>query len=77
MRRSGREAAVPEQEGRDYGIEAQIACMKREIRLRERVYPQLVRAGQMSQAQADREIATMQAILRTLLTLRPQGSLAL
>ena len=39
------------------------ACIKRELHLRGRVYPHRVIEGRMTQADADREIAVMQAIL--------------
>lgn len=39
------------------------ACLEREIRMRRRVYPRRVAAGQMRQADADREIRVMSAIL--------------
>ncbi len=37
-------------------------CAKREVRMRKRVYPRWVAQGKMTQAQADREIAIMEAI---------------
>lgn len=40
------------------------ACLEREIALRARVYPRRVAQGRMTQADADREIAAMRAILR-------------
>jgi hypothetical protein len=39
-----------------------LACVERELRMRRRVYSHLVARGQMSEAEADREIATMVAI---------------
>lgn len=39
-----------------------LACAEREVGMRKRVYPAWVRAGRMTQADADREIAAMQAI---------------
>lgn len=44
----------------------QIAAVRREIVMRERVYPWQVRNGRMSQAAADRELAAMRAVLATL-----------
>ena len=38
-------------------------CLMREIAMRRRVYPAWVDRGQMTRAQADREIAVMEAIL--------------
>jgi len=39
------------------------AVLRREIAMRRRVYPGWVRAGRMTQAEADREMAVMTAIL--------------
>jgi hypothetical protein len=44
----------------------QIACVRREIGMRERVYPKWVDAGRMKQDAADRELAAMRAVLVTL-----------
>ena len=44
----------------------QIACVKREIAMRERVYPKWVESGRMKLDMAEREIATMTAVLRSL-----------
>lgn len=38
------------------------ACAYRELKMRRRVYPRWVADGRMTQAEADREIALMQAI---------------
>lgn len=38
------------------------ACAYRELKMRRRVYPRWVQEGRMTQADADREIALMQAI---------------
>lgn len=48
------------------GIEEQIACVERELRLRERVYARRVGDKKMTRAQAEKEIAAMQAVLETL-----------
>jgi hypothetical protein len=54
----------------------QIACVKREIAMRERVYPRWVAAGKMKDSQASHEIECMRAILATLEALpKEQGSL--
>lgn len=37
-------------------------CARRELTMRERVYPRWVQSGRMSQAKADREIQIMRAI---------------
>lgn len=47
-------------------IAEQIACVRREIRQRERVYARLVENGRMHRDAADREIAAMIAVLATL-----------
>lgn len=39
------------------------ACLERELRMRRRVYPRWVKAGRLTQAQAEHEIAVMEAIL--------------
>lgn len=50
-------------------IEEQLACAKREVGMRERVYPRWVEAKRMTQAKADLELAAMRAIVATLETL--------
>lgn len=52
----------------------QIACVRREIGMRERVYPKWVAGGRMKQDAADREIAAMRAVLATLEALRNGGA---
>lgn len=47
-------------------VEQQIECVKREIGMREHVYPRRVADRKMTQALADRELATMRAVLATL-----------
>lgn len=47
-------------------IEAQIACVKRELRMRQSAYPRWVSAGRMKQLDADRELQAMAAVLATL-----------
>ena len=49
-----------------YGIEQQIASVEREIKLRIRVYPRLIDKGKITALTAEREIATMRAVLETL-----------
>lgn len=44
----------------------QIACVSREIAMRERVYPRWVESGRMTQEKADQELATMRAVRATL-----------
>lgn len=49
-----------------YSIEEQIACVRREIGLRERLYPRWVAMRKMSQSKADEELGAMKAALGTL-----------
>jgi len=41
---------------------AKLACIQREIKMRERVYPRWVASGKMSQEKADLELEVMRAI---------------
>jgi hypothetical protein len=52
----------------DVSLPDQIACVEREIRMRERVYPRWVAIGKLTQDAADREILCMRAVLATLQT---------
>jgi hypothetical protein len=47
-------------------IDDQMKAVRREIAMREHVYPRRVGAGQMTQQQADRETEAMRAVLATL-----------
>lgn len=47
----------------------EIDCVRREIRMRELVYPRRVADGKMKPATADRELETMRAVLDRLLTI--------
>ena len=40
-----------------------VACVKREVGMRERVYPNWVNKGKMKQTEAEREIGMMQQVL--------------
>jgi hypothetical protein len=53
-----------------FTIADQIACVQREIGMRERVYPKWVAGGRMKKDAADREIAAMRAALATLNALK-------
>ena len=44
----------------------QLACVRREIALRRRVYPRKVESGDMTREQAEREVAAMEDILERL-----------
>jgi hypothetical protein len=47
-------------------LDEQIACVEREIKLRQRVYPRRVSDRKMSQAQANKQIGLMEAVLDSL-----------
>lgn len=51
----------------DIPLSEQIAEVKRELALRERVYPGFVKSGRMKQAEADQHYARMKAALYTLM----------
>ena len=53
-------------------LAVQLACVRREIAMRDRVYQCLVLAGKMPRAAAERELATMEAVLQSLLRLQTQ-----
>ena len=53
-------------------IAEQIKCVEREIELRRRVYPRRIADRRMSQAQADKQIAAMSAVLDSLKWRRDQ-----
>lgn len=50
-------------------LSAQLAEVRREIAMRQRVYPRWVTAGRISQAEATERLATMEAIRQTLVRL--------
>ncbi len=53
-------------EHRGYTLDAQLACIRRELALRKNVYPKWVSAGRMKPEAADHEINCMQAVHDTL-----------
>lgn len=53
-------------------IERQIAAVRREISMRRKVYPGWVQRGRMTQDEADRQIATMEAARATLESVRDE-----
>lgn len=55
-------------------IEDQIACAKRELALRKRVYPTWVTAKRMNALKAENEILAMTAIVATLERLKQAGT---
>lgn len=50
-----------------FNIQEQIKCVKREIEMRKKVYSNSVLRGRMTAGQKDKEIATMEAVLNTLI----------
>jgi hypothetical protein len=56
--------------GKEISLTDQIACVRRKIAMRERLYPRWVNTGRMKQQDAEREIATMRAVLWSLESLR-------
>ena len=54
----------------EISLETQIACVVRELKIRESVYPQWVRSGRMKAETAAEEIERMQAVLATLRSLQ-------
>lgn len=57
------------------GLDEQISEVKREISLREALYPRWVNSGKLTQIKADRQIALMQAVLATLLEVQQSRKL--
>lgn len=57
---------LPVDEFKDVTIADMVACARREIAQRERVYGRWVEAGRMTAMQAQRETRRMKAILRNL-----------
>jgi hypothetical protein len=47
-------------------LEEMIACVERELKMRERVYPRRLADGRMSAQQVEREMRHMRAVLDTL-----------
>ena len=50
-------------------LDRQIQCVRREIGMRENVYPHWVAKRKMTQGKADDELAAMKAVLETLMCL--------
>lgn len=53
-------------------LDNQIACVKREIAMREIIYPKRVAAGKMREDRAREELKAMREVLETLKTLEEQ-----
>jgi hypothetical protein len=51
-------------------LDEQIACVRREVGVRERVYPGWIEKGRIKSETAERELAAMRAALRTLEQIR-------
>jgi hypothetical protein len=51
-------------------LDRQIACVRREVGMRKRVYQRWVGVGKITQEKADDELAAMEAVLATLERLR-------
>ena len=49
-----------------FSLAEQIACIDREVRMREMVYPKLIGKGRMSEQAAAHELACMRQVARTL-----------
>jgi hypothetical protein len=58
----------------EFDLKSQCACARRELGFRRYVYPKRVAAGKMTQADADKEEACMEAILVTLTKLLMEQS---
>lgn len=54
-------------------LEEQLACVEREISMRERVYRRWVEEKRMTQKLADRELALMKAVRETLVKVQSTG----
>jgi phage gp16-like protein len=55
-------------------LDEQIACVRRELEMREHVYQRRILSHKMTQKTADREMSHMQAVLATLLSLKEKTS---
>lgn len=59
--------AIPAAEKQEpLGLSAQIACVRREIAMRERVYPSFIARGKMKAGAAEYELRAMRDVLATL-----------
>lgn len=52
-----------------YSLSEQVAELKRELAIRERVYPGWVKGGRLKQADSDRQMGRLTAALHTLMAL--------
>jgi hypothetical protein len=58
----------------EISLEHQLACARRELRMRRQLYPAWVQMGRMRQSTADFELAAMEAIALTIQHLLEQES---
>lgn len=56
-------------------IEDQIACVRRELAQRRRVYPRLIKNESMTKDEAEKELHRMEAVLNTLIWLQENKSI--
>ena len=49
-------------------LDDQISCVRRELAMRQHVYARQVSSGKMSQQESDREMAKMEGVLETLMS---------
>jgi hypothetical protein len=56
----------------DVSLADQIACVQREIAMRQHVYPRWISAHRITRAKGDAELAAMGAVLATLQALQEQ-----
>ena len=59
----------------EFTIDEQIACVRRELSMRRNVYPKWVAADRIPKFQAEHEINCMNAVLRSLIKLKPAGDM--
>jgi hypothetical protein len=67
--------SVLDEDLNDISLAAEIADVKRELAMRERVYPRWVAAGKLTQAKADLQLRIMRRVLQRLLQAEQSGSL--
>lgn len=56
------------------GLDHQIRCVKREVYLRERVYPAFIRQGRLTETEADYQLRAMRSVLKTLEAVARDGN---
>ena len=63
-------------DGQIVTLTQQVACVEREIAMRQRCYPRWISGGTMTQAKADEEIRNMKAVRQTLEEIEEEGRFA-